>query len=84
MEANEKNDQLEFALNVLNHPELLQDEYVREWLSHAENKKWYEECRLYLEAGLNSTGKCSHLSVLSIVGLPRLQPWLSSWQAVGG
>ena len=52
MEANEKNDQLEFALNVLNHPELLQDEYVREWLSHAENKKLYEECRLYLEAGL--------------------------------
>lgn len=52
MKVNEKNDQLEFVLNVLNHPELLQDEYVREWLSHAENKKLYEECRLYLEAGL--------------------------------
>lgn len=52
MEASEKNDQLKFALDILNHPELLQEEYVREWLKHEENKKLYEECRVYLEAGL--------------------------------
>lgn len=52
MEASKKNDQLKFALDILNHPELLQEEYVREWLNHEENKKLYEECRVYLEAGL--------------------------------
>lgn len=52
MKADERNDQLKFALDILNHPELLQEEYVREWLTHEENKSVYEECRLYLEAGL--------------------------------
>lgn len=52
MKASEKNDQLKFALDILNHPELLREEYVREWLNHEENKKLYEECRVYLEAGL--------------------------------
>lgn len=52
MNASEKNDQLKFALDILNHPELLREGYVREWLNHEENKKLYEECRVYLEAGL--------------------------------
>lgn len=52
MNASEKNDQLKFTLDILNHPELLQEEYVREWLKHEENRKLYEECRVYLEAGL--------------------------------
>ena len=52
METDERNDQLKFALDILNHPELLQEEYVQEWLTHEENKSVYEECRLYLEAGL--------------------------------
>jgi len=52
MKADERNDQLKFALDILNHPELLREEYVREWLTHGENKRVYEECRLYLEAGL--------------------------------
>ena len=34
MKADERNDQLKFALDILNHPELLQEEYVREWLTH--------------------------------------------------
>ena len=46
MKADERNDQLKFALDILNHPELLQEEYVREWLTHEENKSVYEECRL--------------------------------------
>lgn len=52
MKTDERNDQLEFALDILNHPELLQEEYVQEWLTREENKRLYEECRLYLEAGL--------------------------------
>lgn len=52
METNVRNDQLEFVLDILNHPELLQERYVQEWLSKEENKRLYEECRLYLEAGL--------------------------------
>ena len=52
METNVRNDQPEFVLDILNHPELLQERYVQEWLSKEENKRLYEECRLYLEAGL--------------------------------
>lgn len=59
MKIDERNDQLKFALDILNHPELLQEEYVREWLTREENKRLYEECRLYLEAGLRKeVGEC--------------------------
>lgn len=52
MEIGKGNDRLKLVLDILNHPELLQEEYVREWLTREENQKLYEECRLYLEAGL--------------------------------
>lgn len=52
MKVDERDDQLEFTLDILNHPELLREEYVREWLGKEENKRLYKECRLYLEAGL--------------------------------
>lgn len=59
MKIDERNDQLKFALDILNHPELLQEEYVREWLTREENKRLYEECRLYLEAGVRKeVGEC--------------------------
>ena len=52
MKTDARNDRIKFVLDLLNHPEWQREEHVRAWLDQKENKKLYEECRLYLEAGL--------------------------------
>jgi len=52
MTADERNDRIQFMLDLLHHPEWQGEESVRRWLEQEENRKLYEECRLYLEAGL--------------------------------
>lgn len=57
MEAKYTKDQLDFALEILNHPEWLREDFVQNWLAQKENVKLYEECRVYLEAGLRLDGE---------------------------
>ncbi len=45
-------DQLDFIQEILNHPESQQDDAVREWLENKKNRKLYDHCRLYIEAGI--------------------------------
>ncbi len=52
MEFKKEKERLDFAIEILNHPELLQEDRVREWLAVKSNRELYEECRKYLEAGL--------------------------------
>ena len=48
----ENGDRVDFALNILNHPELHQKPKVQEWLLDEGNAKLYEDLRLLLEAGM--------------------------------
>lgn len=50
MELN--NDRIEIALDILHYPHKLRDAAVQEWLTDEQNKKMYEEFRIYMEAGL--------------------------------
>lgn len=52
MKFEKEEDRLNFVIELLNHPELLQDVRVQEWLAAPRNKELYEECRRYLEGGL--------------------------------
>lgn len=45
-------DRVEYALSILNHPELRRKAEVQEWLAHQENVALYEELRVLLEAGM--------------------------------
>ena len=55
MEFEKEEDRLNFVIEILNHPELLQEVRVQEWLAEPRNKDLYEECRRYLEGGLRLT-----------------------------
>ena len=55
MEFEKEEDRLNFVIEILNHPELLQEVRVQEWLAESRNKDLYEECRRYLEGGLRLT-----------------------------
>ena len=50
-------DPLEFVHEILTHPELLREQSVQEWLEIRENKRLYDHCRLYIEAGLRKDGR---------------------------
>lgn len=52
MEFEKEEDRLNFVIELLNHPELLREVRVQEWLAEPRNKELYEECRRYLEGGL--------------------------------
>ena len=52
MKFEKEEDRLNFVIELLNHPELLQEVRVQEWLAESRNKELYEECRRYLEGGL--------------------------------
>lgn len=56
MEQDKQKDTIEFALEILNHPELMQHAEVQEWLRCNENQALYEELRKYAEAGLHLGG----------------------------
>lgn len=56
MEQDKQKDAIEFALEILNHPELMQHAEVQEWLRCNENQALYEELRKYAEAGLHLGG----------------------------
>lgn len=45
-------DRIEYALKLLGNPRMLQEKNVQEWLADESNRRLYEECRLYVEAGL--------------------------------
>ena len=55
MKFEKEEDRLNFVIEILNHPELLQEVRVQEWLAEPRNKDLYEECRRYLEGGLRLT-----------------------------
>ena len=55
MKFEKEEDRLNFVIELLNHPELLQEVRVQEWLAEPRNKDLYEECRRYLEGGLRLT-----------------------------
>ncbi len=55
MKFEKEEDRLNFVIELLNHPELLQEVRVQEWLAESRNKELYEECRRYLEGGLRLT-----------------------------
>ena len=52
MKFEKDEDRLNFVIELLNHPELLWEVRVQEWLAESRNKELYEECRRYLEGGL--------------------------------
>ncbi|WP_320913806.1 FecR family protein [Butyricimonas paravirosa] len=52
MKFEKEEDRLNFVIELLNHPELLREVRVQEWLAESRNKELYEECRRYLEGGL--------------------------------
>lgn len=56
MEQDKQKDATEFALEILNHPEMMQHAEVQEWLKCKENQALYEELRKYSEAGLHLSG----------------------------
>lgn len=56
MEQDKQKDAIEFALEILNHPEMMQHAEVQEWLRCNENQALYEELRKYAEAGLHLGG----------------------------
>lgn len=49
-------DRVEYALKLLGNPRLLQEKKAQEWLADKTNRMLYEECRLYVEAGLRREG----------------------------
>ena len=55
MKFEKEEDRLNFVTEILNHPEMLREVRVREWLAEPHNKDLYEECRRYLEGGLRLT-----------------------------
>ena len=55
MKFEKEEDRLNFVTEILNHPEMLREVRVREWLAESHNKDLYEECRRYLEGGLRLT-----------------------------
>ncbi|MDE6451491.1 MAG: FecR family protein [Odoribacter sp.] len=52
MELTGQERNIEFALEILNHPEWLSRAEVQEWLRQESNSALYEELRKYVEAGL--------------------------------
>lgn len=53
MKFEKEEDRLNFVIELLNHPELLQEVRVQEWLAESRNNGvGHEECRRYLEGGL--------------------------------
>lgn len=56
MERDPQKDAIEFVLEILNHPEMMHDPEVRDWLKCKENQSLYEELRKYAEAGLHLGG----------------------------
>lgn len=56
MEQDKQKDAIEFALEILNHPEMMQCTEVQEWLKCKENQVLYGELRKYAEAGLHLGG----------------------------
>lgn len=61
----EVKDQLDFVLKILNHPELRQDGSVQKWLASKENRRLYDSCRLYIEAGIRRDGRFSNDSKIA-------------------
>ena len=49
-------DKIEFALYVLQHPECMDNDKVREWLSVAGHEALLEELRAFREAGIRELG----------------------------
>lgn len=49
MKFEKEEDRLNFVTEILNHPEMLREVRVREWLAEPHNKDLYEECRRYLK-----------------------------------
>lgn len=55
MKFEKEEDRLNFVIELLNHPELLWEVRVQEWLAESRNKELYEECRRYLEGGASTS-----------------------------
>ncbi|WP_052649371.1 FecR family protein [Sanguibacteroides justesenii] len=56
----EVKDRLDFVLEIVNHPELQQDDSVRKWLKDKENRRLYDSCRLYIEVGIRRGNRFSN------------------------
>lgn len=48
-------ESIEFALEVLHHPERFYDTDVQAWMAVKENRELYEELRVFLEAGMTAS-----------------------------